>query len=186
MATLFESLGFFSDVFEFFIPFLLVFAVSFGILIKTKFLTENPNVNAAIAFAIAMVVALGGGGAFLMNLTPFFAIFFIIIFFVMLIFMFFGVNPEDIMQSKAVIVLIVLICAIFVFFVIGEMFGDELAIATIENGNGVINDTVPGTPVPGVGPRGVAYILSHPTVLGALVLLGLLALATFFIVNKPK
>ncbi len=185
MTTLFESFGFFSEALDFFIPFLLVFAVSFGILVKSKFLSEDPNVNAAISFAVAIIVALGGGGKFLMSLTPFFAVFFVIIFFILLIFMFFGLNPEEIMQSKAIIVLVVLICAIFVFYVMGEMFGDQLAVSTIDNGITAENETMAPAPT-GIGPGAVAYIISHPKVLGALVLLGLLAIATFFIVNKPN
>lgn len=187
MSTLLESFGFFSDVFEFFIPFLLVFAVVFGILLKSKVLSEDPNINGAIAFAVAVIVALGGGGQFLIGLTPFFAVFFIIIFFVLMIFMFFGLNPQDIMQSKAIIFLVVAICAIFVFYVMGEFFGDEFAVATIQEPNVTNGETIVdydrGV---AIGGRGVAQILSHPNVLGAIVLLGLMAVATYFIINKPS
>ncbi len=188
MTTLLESFGFFSDVFEFFIPFLLVFAVVFGILLKSKFLSDDSNVNAAIAFAVAIIVALGGGGEFLVGLTPFFAVFFVIIFFILMIFMFFGLDPKDIMQSKAIIFLVVAICAIFVFFVMGEMFGDQLAVVSVEDSVG--NNITNGAPVDyrdeTIGSQAVARILSHPKVLGMIVLLGLLAIATYFIVNKPN
>ncbi len=195
MATLLETLGFFSDIFDFFLPFLLVFAVTYAILLKTKFLTEDANINAVISFAIALIVALSGAGKFLMNLAPFMATLFIIVFFMLMIFLFFGLRVEDVLKSKFIIALLVIVSLIFVFYVMGQMFGSglyEAGAGAAAEGN--VTVTAEYTPASQAtcdftaisGGRAVACMISHPKVLGAIVLLGLLAIATFFVVYVPK
>lgn len=196
MATLLESVGFFSDIFDFFLPFLLVFAVLYAILLKSKFLTEDPNLNAAISFAIALIVALSGAGKFLMSFAPFMATLFMILFFMILMFLFFGVKLESVFESKAVVVIIVGICLIFVFYVLGNMWGGQL----FEAGQGTTaiseNETL-SSETTTVATRNcdfntisqgqaIACLISNPKVLGAMILLGLLAIATFFVVYVPK
>ena len=194
MTTLLESVGFFSDIFDFFLPFLLVFAVLYAILLKSKFLTESPSINAVISFAIALIVALSGAGKFLMALAPFMATLFMILFFMILMFLFFGVKLESVFQSKGVVVIVIFICLIFVFYVLGSMWGGKLYAAGQSTQTLDENETITATPTVtntcdfraiGQG-QAVACIISHPKVLGAIVLLGLLAVATFFVVYVPK
>lgn len=203
MSTLLQTLGFFSDIFDFFLPFLLVFAVTYAILLKTKFLTEDPNINASISFAIALIVALSGAGKFIMNLAPFMATLFIIIFFMLMIFLFFGVKLEQVMEQRFLIGIIIIVCLIFIFYVIGTMYGGSFYSAgasgrgetvTLENGTNVTvatktkvilgPETCDFTGI--TGPNAVACLLTHPKVLGTVVLLGLLAIATFFVIYVPK
>ncbi|MCD6576228.1 MAG: hypothetical protein J7K73_03650 [Nanoarchaeota archaeon] len=197
MATLLQSIGFFKDLFDFFLPFLLVFSVVYAILVKTKFLTEDANVNALVALAISLVVVLSRAGEFLMQLTPFMATFFIILFFVLMLFLFFGVDLSKAMQSKAVIVLIIVISAIFVFYVLGNFLSPEAQMATAATSNVSGNVTVTASPDVFVasektcdfsaisGGHAVVCIISNPKFLGAITVLGLLAIVTFFVVYKP-
>lgn len=51
MLSQLEQLGFFSYL----LPFLLIFAVVFGILIQTKLFAENKSINPIIAFVVALM-----------------------------------------------------------------------------------------------------------------------------------
>lgn len=194
MATLIQSIGVFSDVFNFFLPFLLVFSVAYAILAKTKVLTEDANINAVISFVIALIVSLSGAADFIMQLTPFMATFFIIIFFVILIFLFFGVKLEDVMKSKTIIILLVAISAIFVFYVLANY---TASMATVtpqgiapENATNVTVKIV-GTQTCSdlsalSGPQAAACIIGNPRFLSVIVLLGIIAIATFAVLYKPQ
>ncbi len=197
MATLIQSIGFFKDIFNFFLPFLLVFAVLYAILQKTKFLTEDANINALISLAIALIVSLSGAADFLMALTPFMATFFIIIFFVLMLFLFFGANLGDVMKSKTVILLIVVISAIFVFYVLGNFMsaantspmtatanGTNVTVTSTGGAFGQVSEkTCDFTRIS--GPQAIPCIIGNPTFLSIISLLGLLAIVTYFII-APK
>jgi hypothetical protein len=198
MATLLESIGFFSDIFDFMLPFLLVFAIIFGILQKTKFLSEQVNVNALVAAVVGFMIALSGAGKFLMALTPYLASLFVILFLLFLIFMFFGAKPTDFFQSKGLTITVVIIAVIFVLYVVGQLYGSTLSnvssgeqsvnITEGANGEVIINENVLPSPETCdfehlTGQRAMACIIGNPKVLGTVVLLGILALATFLIVD---
>ena len=189
MATLLEQIGVFGDIFDFFLPFLLVFAITYGILTKTKALSASININAIISFTIALIVVLSGAGKFLMNLTPMLSVLFIIVFLMLMVFLFFGAKLEDVLKSKFVVGLIIIISLIFVFYVAGSLFGGSLyGSVTSTTGESTTVATAQRTCdfTKSLGGAGVACIFGHPKVLGALVLLGLLAVATFFILYVPK
>jgi hypothetical protein len=197
MTTLIQQIGLFKDLFDFFLPFLLVFSVTYAILAKTKFLTSDANINAIISFAIALVVSLSDAGKFIMALTPFMATFFIIIFFLLMLFLFFGADMSAVMKSKAVIILVVSISAIFVFYVLAQFMTPQAATASTVNAS--TNVTVGGnaSSVAMVasekscdfahltGSNAMACIVGNPTFLSIIVLLGLLAITTFAVLYKP-
>ena len=201
MATLLESIGFFSDIFDFMLPFLLVFALFFGILQKTKFLSEDLNVNALVAAVIGFMIALSGAGKFLMALTPYLASLFVILFLLFLIFMFFGAKPTDFFQSKGLTITVVIIAVIFVLYVVGQLYGSTLSnvssgeqsvnITEGANGEVIVNENILPSPETCdfehlTGQRAMACIMGNPKVLGTVVLLGILALSTFLIVYVSK
>ena len=72
MPTVFETIGVFGDIFEFFLPFLLVFSVLFALLQKSEFLSKEMNINAVISFTVALLVSLSGVAAFITKVTPLF------------------------------------------------------------------------------------------------------------------
>jgi asparagine N-glycosylation enzyme membrane subunit Stt3 len=201
MTTLLQSLGFFSDLFNFFLPFLLVFAVLYAVLVKSRFLTDDANINALISFAVALIVVLSGAGKFIMALTPFMGTLFVIIFLMLMIFMFFGLKLEDVLQSKLVISLIVVVSLIFIFYVLGQIAGPaayQMRTGTESIGSGN-NTTVTVSASPSLlsasekncdfssisTNMAVVCIISNPKFLGAITILGLLAIATFFIAYNP-
>lgn len=201
MATLLETVGVFSDIFEFFLPFMLVFALVTGLLQKSKLLSDQLNINAMIGAVIGFMVALSGAGKFLMTLTPYLASLFVIVFLVFLIFLFFGAKQEWFFSSKGYGFTMVIISVIFVLYVVGQLYGSTLGAITAEdqqvnvvegqNGEVIVNEQL----LPGpetcdfehiTGSRAMACIMGNPRVLGTLILLGLLALATFFMVYVPS
>jgi len=201
MATLLQSVGFFSDIFDFMLPMLLVFALLFGLLQKTKFLSDQVNVNALLAAVVAFMVALSGAGKFIMTLTPYMAGLFVILFLMFLIFMFFGAKPTDFFQSRGLTITVIIIAVIFVLYVIGQLYGSTLSGVTSTeqtvnvtegpNGEVIVNQQV----LPSAetcdfehltGQRAMACIMGNPKVLGTVVLLGILALSTFLVVYVSK
>lgn len=199
MATLLESVGVFTDVFDFFLPFLLTMVVSFGILAKTKMLSERADVNAVVSLALAFIVVLSGAGKFLTTITPLFAVFFIIIFFIFLLFMFFGVEKDIktvLFENRAIGMLILFISLIFVFYAVGTLYGGGLyqpggdpsvgagVNATVDQAEPIGPEVCDFSRV--TGSLAVSCLLGHPKVLGTLVLLGLMFVATFFLVYIPR
>lgn len=197
MSTLIESVGLFSDIFDFFLPFLLVFAVTFGILMKTKFLSDRSDINAMVSLALGLIIVLSGAGKFLTTITPFFAVFFIIIFMLFMLFLFFGVEKDFktiILHNRMIAALITMIFIIFVFYAVGTLYGGTFYTGAAQASSGGVNASVNQTAIgPEVcdfsrltGTLAVSCIIGHPKVLGTVVLLGLMAIATFFIVYIPK
>jgi asparagine N-glycosylation enzyme membrane subunit Stt3 len=210
MATLLQSLGIFTDIFDFFLPFLLVFATLYAIFMKTKVLSESANVNGVIAFAIALIVALSGAGKFIVTLTPYLAVLFVIVFLLFLSFLLFGVKPEWIFNTKGPATVILLVGVIFVLYVVGTLYGGSMSTIggteTTSTATGVTAEetTTGGTTTTTVtatenlpGPetcdfahmtsgRAMTCLIGNPKVLGVIILLGLLAIATFFVVYVPK
>ena len=195
MATLIASIGLFGDIFDFFLPFILVFAIVYGILMKTKMLSERADVNSIVALTMGLMVVISGAGKFITTLTPLFAGFFIVIFMIFLIFLFFGVEKDIksiLMGNRMIAALIIIVCIIFVFYAIGSLYGSGLYSATgvSEGVNASVNQSVIGpetcdfTKI--AGNVAVACLLGNPKVLGTLVLLGLMAIGTFFIMYVPK
>jgi hypothetical protein len=207
MATLLESMGLFTDILNFFLPFLLVFAVMYALLQKSKVLSDSMNVNAIIAFAIGLIVALSGAGRFIARLTPFLTVLFVIVFLIFLTFLFLGAETKWFFNTKGPSMTIIVVALIFVFYVFGTLYGssfnslgseDVQGVTVVEGGdNGKTTETttVSKANIPGpetcdfatmTGNNAMSCIIGHPKVLGTIVLLGLLALATYFVVYVPK
>ena len=190
MSTLIQSFGIFSEIFSFLLPFLLVFAVLYALLLKTKFLTEDSNINAMISLAVALIFVASGAGEFIFALAPLMTGFFIVIFFTLMMFLFFGVKIEDAMKSKAVIIVIVSMCFIFIFYVVGDLYGGAITPGAVVEDENATNVTVvasdPCDYERVTGGAAISCMLSEPKFMGTIVLLGLLAAATFFVVYVPK
>jgi hypothetical protein len=84
---------------------------------------------------------------------------------------------------------------IFVFYAIGVLYGNTFYGGTSTSGTSAgANATINQTPIgPSVcdysriaGAQAVTCMLGDPRVLGTLVLLGLMAIGTFFIIYVPK
>jgi len=196
MATLLETIDIFGELFEFFLPFMLVFTVAYAILMKTKVVSDSANVNGVISFVLGFIFAISGGGPFLLRLVPFLSIMFIVIFLTLMLFLFFKVDVSKVLETRGVVTTLIIVVIFFVLFVIAEMYGAQIAgapsVATGENVT--IDAAMQAAPVgretcdftQALGPQALSCLMGHPKVLGTVIVLGLLAVGTFFVIYIPK
>jgi len=163
MAT-FIDLGFL----EFFLPIftsIFIFALTYGMLTKTKMLSESHNVNAIAAITVSIIVLLTEDVVKLINfLTPWFVILFLMIFMIFLVLMFAGKKHEDILAHIGGPTFIVIIAILLLVIGIGNVFQGVFS---------PYNDQPGGQTTGGETIRAIF----HPRVLGAIVILVISAMA---------
>ncbi len=130
MATILDAglLNFLLPVFT----FLLIYAIVFGVLQKSKFLSESANINVWVAIAISVLFLLAPGAIeFVSVITPWFVVLVIIAFSFLLIFFFMGIKPETIEKVArteaavrwTIIIISIIIIVIGLTSVFGPIFG---------------------------------------------------------------
>ena len=203
--------GYFTEIFSFFLSFALIFALVYGILSKSKVVSEGAGVNSAIAFAIAMIFAFSGAWIYIVEIVPYFAVLLIMFASFFLILLFLGYKMENLMKSKVVIWVILIVSIVFVLFSGWNLYykdiQEQLQLYTLENTT--IDDpellaNMTGNPFHDVplryeyhcmrqgrylapilffGEGGVLCLVMHPKVIGIFILLPLLALITYLIAH---
>jgi len=125
MATVLDVgvISYFSPVFT----FLLVLAISYALLAKTKMLGDNVKINFTIAMAIGFIVLFSGGATKLVNfITPWFVVLFILIVLLFVILTFMGIENKEIYSklggTTGMIIIFLLVLVIAVANVFGDMF----------------------------------------------------------------
>src|SRR3990172_9828837 len=121
MATLLDAVGTLQSfgVYSTILPFLLITAVVYAVLLKYKTLGENKTVNAIIAIVIGLVfISVARAVNFINIILPFVTIFLVMLVLVMLIFTFMGVKGETISDAITKYPAIIFIF-ILIFVVIG-------------------------------------------------------------------
>lgn len=174
-----QNLGFYATVF----PFLLIFAVTYGLLSKFKPFGEAKSVNLIISMVLAFIfISFTKASLLLQNLMPFISTFLLILFFLILIFMFLGVKesaiaefvqqPEGFWAVIGVVLLSFVIAVVVVFPEFQYVASPELAPANFTQ-----------TPEQKSMAQGLA-ILFHPTILGMLIFFFILAMGAYVIVRE--
>lgn len=189
-----------AELLSFLIPFLLIFVLLYATFTKTQQISERNNINATIAFVIAFIAA-AASGKFLIAITPFFATFLVLMFSMFILLSFLGYKPEMLIQSKGFMVMMFFAGVLFVLSTSWFLYNQEIT-QTIESSTGFVGsfDNVPavgenatesktsgcdyGAPM---NARTFWCTLMHPDILGAVVLLVLMTLITwFFTRNSDK
>ena len=140
MATILDAgfLNFLLPVFA----FLLIYAIVFGVLQKSKFLSESSNINTWVALAVSVLFLLAPGAIeFVSVIAPWFVVLVIIAFSFLLIFLFMGIKPETIEKIArneasvrwTIIIISIIIIVIGLTSVFGPIFGTP---ANDESGTG--------------------------------------------------
>lgn len=80
------------------LPFLLIFSILYAILMKTKILGERADINAVIAFTIALLSAILGVGSLINMVLPNLMLFLIIGIITLMIFLGIGLTTGDIQK----------------------------------------------------------------------------------------
>ncbi|MBU4284314.1 MAG: hypothetical protein KJ968_04335 [Nanoarchaeota archaeon] len=169
MATFLEIglLEYFNIIFY----LIFIFVLLYAILSLTKVLGENKNLNAMLALALALLLALSGPTRDLIKfVTPTFFIFIFFAFFAVLIYKFLGASDENVLAimgtksgTRSFILIIILIIILSSF---GKIFFTEPITSDVNET--AVNKSAVGTR----GESALAATLTHPKVLGlALILL---------------
>lgn len=112
-------------------PILLIFAVVFALLHKTKILGENPTINAIIAIAIAFMSLLSQSLIDLINfMAPWFVLVFIFVILLLLIYQTLGASEKDILGAlkgeKTIQWAVFGVAIIILFAGFAHVFGQEM------------------------------------------------------------
>ncbi len=172
-----------TGVASYFMPFLLVFAVVYAFLAKTKLAGDRSDVNAIIALVVAFLSILSEGfRTFLLGFIPYAAILILLLFLGIFMYAIFGAGEKDIekvLKNPSFYYPLAIIFIILVFIAAAQQ-------GIFSKAYNYTNATeVPGQPGELVGPGAATTIFGSPIVLGMIVLLVLMAVAMYYIV-KPE
>ncbi len=136
--TFLEAIGIFQYFgLQYLLVPLLIFVMTLGILQKTKMISDKPDINAAIGFSFAFVIAMVPQFVdFLAFLMPLMIGFIMILFGIGMIFMLFGAKSDNFFnffKSPGIIILTIVIFMIIVFYSISDVFGDQISSWTSDN-----------------------------------------------------
>jgi hypothetical protein len=165
------------NAFDFIFPFILIWAVLFSLLQKTKVIGDSPLINAVVSVAVGFSMLLSRTIIDMVNLMiPWFAV--AIIFFIMmlLLFMLFGVKDKNLFNAMAndkAIRWVLIVVAVGIFIgafatVTGQDFLDAPS-------SGVNDGSIEGAIVEGAGgdfQQNIILTLRHPKILGILAIFG--------------
>lgn len=173
MAT-FMDIGLFR-YFNVIFPVLLIFAVFFAILQKTKILGKNPTINAVVAVAVALMSLLSDTIIKLINfMAPWFVLVFIFVILLLLIYQLLGATEGDILgalkSEKSIQWAVFGIAIVILMAGLGTVLGQKMLpitqegapeTAAVEGGEGVAGED---------WQRNVLATLFNPKILGVIMI----------------
>jgi hypothetical protein len=177
-------------------PFILVFAVTYGILQFLKPLGDDKGINSLIAVCIAAILLFSQSAVRIINYAaPWFAVLFIFFFFMILLFRQVGAPSEAIekvMSSWGTVHWWLLALGILIMLgALSEVYGPRLSpygeVNVTQEGevvSGVVDET--GKPVEGDYRTELTKILFHPRVLGLALLLIIISFAVRVLTEPAK
>lgn len=172
MATVLDVglLGYFNVVFS----FILVWALVFAMLQKTKVIGDKAGLNVLVAVAIAFLVSLSDNVVQVINfMIPWFTIAIIFFILLILIFQIFGATEKDIFAyikaDRSVGWVIIGVVLVIIGASFANVFGQTLTQASFEEGTTVTISGGTGVATPNFQ-QNIYATLFHPKVLGMIVL----------------
>lgn len=183
MATVLDVglLNYFSVIY----PFLIVFAIVFALLQKTKVIGESMGINALLAVVMGILVVISKTATEMINfMAPWFVV--VVIFLVLMLFVFqtMGAKDADIasaVKDKAVYWTLIGIALVILVAAFGKVLGQSLTEASVQSGEGALNVTGEGGVATGDFQQNVYATLFHPKVLGLMVLFAIAIFAVAFL-----
>ncbi|MBS3063924.1 MAG: hypothetical protein J4445_00545 [DPANN group archaeon] len=194
MPTLLDAVGILQNigVYSVVLPFLLIFALSYALLDKTKVLGDNKFVHAAVSLVLAFLfVSSLGAVKFLTAFLPLISVLILIILFIILIFRFVGVQESSIssaLSQSRVYSPIIIIIILFALIAFSQVF-PEGALANRPELGDQFNITQPSSE----GVEGLQAFLGEeqtrvffsPSILSLIVLVIIFGVATYYITREP-
>ena len=167
--------------FSIIIYLLFIFVLLYAILTITKVLGENKNLNAMLALALSFILALSDSTRDLIKfVTPTFFIFIFFIFFAILIYKFMGASDKDVLSIMGTqsgtrsFILIIILSSLGKVFFAGQT-------ETGVNETTAVNASSVGT----TGESALTATLTHPKVLGLVLILIIGAYAMYYLSMSP-
>lgn len=183
MATILD-LGLLQS-FDVIFPVILIFALVFAILQKTKIVGDSLGINSIIAIAVAFMALLSDNVIQVVKfIIPWFTIAIIFFLLIMLVFQVLGAKESDIFNyvkgDKAIGWVVIGIGIIIIFAAFANVLGQQLTEASVQTSGtqsyGNVNGTITTTSenvATGNFQQNIYSTLFHPKVLGLLVLFGI-------------
>lgn len=177
MATLLSGMQLLKDIgiFETIVPFVLVAAITYGILSKVKAISDNTAINMTVSVIFALIFTSFLEAVKFMNLLiPYLIGFFTVLLIVLMLFQFLGAKEESFaaaLKMPSVYLLIIGLLLLFVFMVIGQVFPAMTTNATT---------TAQG------GATDMASIIFHPKMLGVIVIFMVMIIMAIMFMPKEK
>ena len=169
-------------------PFLLVFAVTYGVLKYAKvFGEEKEGIHAIIALSIASILIFSPGAVALVEeMVPWFVIMFLVILMIIMSFMLFGAKEGDFMSALkqgSIITWVIVFSVVILLFSFSNVYGQQLLggkseAPSVETEDGSTVET--GT---SDFSKNLSNTLFHPKILGMILIL---LVATFTILFLTK
>ena len=190
MATLVDAIGVLRDfgLYSTVLPFLLVTAALYALLLKYKIFGENKAINIIISSVVGLVfIGLSRAVAFVNLLIPVITVFLLLIILAVLIFTFMGVKTEDMSRamSKAPVI-IILFFVIIILAVFAQTFPEaSIAIQAPELAE-QLNVTGEGQDPGALLFFQTVRIIFSPQILGVIVLFLVFGIAAYFMTRGPK
>ncbi|MFH0701376.1 MAG: hypothetical protein V2A62_02985 [Candidatus Woesearchaeota archaeon] len=190
MATVLDLglVNYFSNIY----PVLIVWAIVFALLQKTKVIGQSMGINGIISVVIALMTLLSPTLVAIVNfMVPWFALLIIFIVLLMLAFMTFGAKDTDIasvIKNKTFLWVMIGVCLLIFGAAVGNVMGQQLTEASFSDGTTVINNgslpanaagelsTGTSTATPNFQSN-IYAIATHPKVLGMVVLFAVMIFA---------
>ena len=159
--------------FDVIFPFILVWALTFATLQKTKITGASPGINGIISAAVAFMILLSSNVVEMINfMIPWFAVAIIFFVLLLLIFMMFGLKESDLASAakdKGVYWTLIGVGLIIAIAAFGNVFGQSF----LEAGGAVQQSSVnatDGTTISADFEKNITGTLFHPKVIGMIVL----------------
>ncbi len=169
------------EPFSFIFPVMIVWALVFSILQKTKAVTDSVGINAFVAAMVSFLVLLSETARDIISfMVPWFAVAIIFFILLILVFMVFGAKETDIFNAikgdKAIIWTILGIILVIVLAAFANVGGQKLTEMGL--GQGAVNATLGegGVATPSYT-QNLFATLFHPKVLGLIVLFAIIIFA---------
>ena len=167
-------------------PFILVWAIMFSLLQKTKVATPSPGINGLISAVFGFLVLISDTATDIVNfMIPWFAITIIFLLLLLLVFMVFGAKEADIfeyMKGNKIVgwVLLLIVVTIFVAAV-GDAVGQDIGPFLDEEGRAVDTATGSRDVATSSFSQNITATLFHPKILGLMVIFGIAIFAVFLL-----
>jgi hypothetical protein len=172
--------------FDVIFPVILVWALVFALLQKSKAISENPSINAIIAVAAAFMILLSDAAIDIINfIMPWFTVAIIFFTLLLLIFYVFGLKDDQlsaVVSDKGVYWTLIGVGIIIILAALGNVFGQELTEQSFVDSDGnTINIDRDAGVATGNHEQNLVNTLFHPSVLALMLLFGIAIFTTFLL-----